>query len=109
LVSQYIDADHAFPAVASDDDGNFFVVWHGSDAVTDWTAIFGRPYAADGTALGDTFRVNTFDTFKQEEPAIDMAGNGRALVCWDDHRQEIVVSDTDKLGVYGQWLDINSP
>jgi hypothetical protein len=70
------------PTVAMDDSGNFVVTWvsFGQEAVT-W-GVYGRRYAADGTALGNEFRINSTTTGILSFPdiAADQAGN--FVVAW---------------------------
>ena len=77
------------PAVTALDDGRFMVTWThtagGSSAGgTDGsgTAIRARIFNADGTADGADFIVNTTTLSGQDNPAIAVLSDGRALVAW---------------------------
>jgi hypothetical protein len=50
--------DQSDPVIATDDNGDFMVVWSGRGE-GDRSGIFGQRYAASGTAIGEQFRINT--------------------------------------------------
>ena len=58
------------PSVAMDDNGDFVVVWHGTDSSGD--GIFAQRFDANGIALGGEFRVNTTEAGSQYWAAVDM-------------------------------------
>ncbi|MBW2524946.1 MAG: metallophosphoesterase [Deltaproteobacteria bacterium] len=72
------------PAVASDAQGNFVVVWQDD---TDENGVFqlhARGFAADGTERFPRMTVNSQAQGQQVEPAIGMAPDGRFVVAWQD-------------------------
>jgi hypothetical protein len=80
--------DQDRPAVAMDDNGNFVVVWETLAAGEDGLAIFAQRYNAAGAAQGMNFRVNTYTTNNQFEPAVAMDANGDFVVTWTSTGQE---------------------
>ncbi|MCA9188624.1 MAG: hypothetical protein KDA99_23520, partial [Planctomycetales bacterium] len=66
-----------YPVVAIDDTGRFVVAWSSRHQDGDDWGIFAQRFAADGTALGAEFQVNTTTTSSQTEPAIAMAADGQ--------------------------------
>jgi hypothetical protein len=100
-VNTYVPGKQEHPAVATDADGDFVVVWH-SSLGHDGNAygIFARRYASSGAAIGDEFQVNTTTTGTQSYPAIAMDSSGRFAVVW--HSQ-----DTNAYGIFAQLFDAN--
>jgi hypothetical protein len=85
------------PAVASDANGNFVVVWlsSGQDGSND--GIFGQRFDASGIRLGSEFQVNTYTTSIQYVPAVASDANGNFVVVWLSYAQ-----DGSSFGVFGQ-------
>ena len=77
--SQTVGLDQ--PAVAMANDGRFVVVWRSGDD-SSGSGVYGRRYAADGSALAAELLVNTNVTGHQQAPAVAMAGDGRFVVAW---------------------------
>ena len=84
-VNTYTTSTQLEIAVASDDQGNFVVVWSsvGSDE-SDASAhsVQARRYAADGTPLGDQFQVNSYTPNSQQDPAVASDSQGDFVVVW---------------------------
>jgi hypothetical protein len=76
--------------------GDFVVVWQ-EPSDGSGLAVVGRRYAPDGSALGETFRVNTFTTGDQSLPAISSKPNGGFVVAWESNGQ-----DGSGEGIYAQ-------
>ena len=73
------------PSVAVAADGDFDVVWQsagssGTDSVA--FSIQGQRFASDGSPVGVEFQVNTYTLNSQEEPSVDVDGDGDFLVSW---------------------------
>ena len=94
------------PDVAMDAAGNFIVVWRtpalkGNNAAG---SIRARRYAADGTALGDEFHINTPVGGVRLSPRVLMAQTGAFVVTWyggnetDDYATGIWVRSFDAAG-----------
>ena len=66
--------------VAMDEDGDFVVVWEGYG--TGGTDVYARRYAADGTAKGPEFVVNTTRAGYQRAPAVASRAGGAFTVAW---------------------------
>ena len=69
------------------------VVWPGRQRL----GIYGQRYAADGTALGSEFRVNTYTTDAQMYPSVTALAGGGFVVTWIVDGQ-----DGSGYGIYGQ-------
>lgn len=80
------------PALASDADGNFVVVW-ASDGVDGYaTGIVGRRYDRLGNPRGNEFVVNTFSGDYQIQPSVAVHSSGAFVVTWQSYGE---------LGTYG--------
>jgi hypothetical protein len=91
------------PSVAADSPGDFVVVWRDNFYGTDW--ILGQRYASSGAPLGGVFRVNTYGTNSQTEPAVAADASGDFVVVWTSAGQ-----DGSGAGVFGQrFLDTGAP
>ncbi len=84
------------PSVAMADDGRFVVTWSSwsQDSAGD-LGVYARLYAADGTASGAEFRVNTTVAGDQRYSKVGMDDNGNFVVAFTDYS----VNDGD---VYAQ-------
>jgi len=86
------------PSVATDSAGNFVVAWTSRGGYGGTPAdVFGQRYASSGAALGPEFRINTFSTSAQAQPAVAAGPAGDFVVVWSSADQ-----DGSNLGVFGQ-------
>lgn len=72
------------PSVAMAQNGDFVVVWQGSDSQAGTTGIFGQKFDAIGQVLGDQFEVtsDSGDIFHLPNVAMDPVA-GRFVVSWN--------------------------
>jgi hypothetical protein len=84
------------PSVASDSAGNFVVAWTGVE-YGNTTAVVSRRFASTGAPLGTEFRVNTFTTSGQGNPAIAADSAGNFVIAWESQYQ-----DGSGIGVFAQ-------
>ena len=79
--------------VASDDAGNFVVVWDETDQYyifpgdDDGTRIMARRFNASGGALGSAFLVNSYTTGYQSTPKVAFDGAGNFVVVWAYYKE----------------------
>jgi hypothetical protein len=103
-VNTYTTGYQYRPAVGSDTNGNFLVVWQDGAAPGGGggagRGIFGRSYDSTGAPIGPEFQVNTYTTGFHGAPALAVDAGGSAIVVW--HRQ-----DGSDLGVFGQRYDVS--
>lgn len=92
--------DQIDPDVATDEAGNFIVVWQSDFQDGSGNGIFGQRFAADGTRQGSEFQVNEVTVGDQGAPAVAGDPTGRFLVTWVDDGL-----DGDDLGVFGRQFD----
>ncbi|MDA8019793.1 MAG: hypothetical protein MPN21_20320 [Thermoanaerobaculia bacterium] len=82
-VNSYTTSRQVKPTVAWDDAGTFMVTWEsGYDSLSENgpdgsdESIQGQRYAADGSAVGDEFQINSYTTETQETPQVAGSGQG---------------------------------
>jgi hypothetical protein len=94
------------PSVASDESGNFVVVWAsvGQDAGGYSVGIFGQRYDSGGNALGGEFQVNTYTTGEQSDPSVTSDAAGNVVVVWQSWAQ-FGGQDGSYSGIFGQRYD----
>ena len=96
-VNTYTDSSQWEPSVTALTDGGWIIVWHSSiqDDLID--CIFAQRYTADGSLMGDEFKVNTYTQDHQGSPGIAALSDGGWLVTWQSYGQ-----DGSGYGVYAQ-------
>lgn len=67
-------------SIASEDNGNFVVVWSSFNQDFSSWGVYGQRYDANGIAQGGEFRVNTFTLTEQQNPAVAMDADGDFVV-----------------------------
>jgi hypothetical protein len=98
-VNTYTTSTQAYPAVATDNAGNFVVVWHSAQQDGSLTGVFGQRYASSGAPLGSEFRVNTYTTSYQQLPDVVTDAAGNFVVAWASYQ------DGSTYGIFGQRYD----
>ncbi len=88
----------ARPAIAKLNNGNYVVVWDeiewdGSDYSYE---SYAQLYDANGDAIGNNFRVNTYTQYGQLCPSVDALSDGGFVVVWQSWQ------DGSEYGIYGQ-------
>jgi hypothetical protein len=102
LVNTYITNSQSAPAVAADAGGNFVVVWRSYGEDGDGFGVFGQRYDATGARLGGEFRVNSYTTRSQDNPAVAADPGGNFVVAWTSLGQD---GDATDSGVFGRRYD----
>jgi Ca2+-binding RTX toxin-like protein len=64
-------------------DKSYVLVWQGPGATVDDTDIFAQRFSADGAAIGNVSRINTYTASSQSDPSISMDAKGNYVVVWD--------------------------
>ncbi len=87
-INTYTDSDQIFPSVASDQNGNFVVVWTSGDYSSGQdgssSGIFGQLFASGGAPVGSEFLVNAYTSGQQTFGNVGATDNGDFLVNWID-------------------------
>jgi hypothetical protein len=78
--------DQGDPAVATDAQGNFVVIWTNAASFSN-TKVAGQRFDASGHPLGSEFQVNTFSNGGQSRPGVGMDAAGNFVVVWMSHGQ----------------------
>ncbi len=89
------------PAVASDANGNFTVVWHSANQDGSAAGVYGQRFDALGNPQGTEFRVNTHTLGPQDEADIGMTATGEFVVAWESG-STLLPQDGSAAGAYGQ-------
>jgi hypothetical protein len=88
------------PATAMDSDGDFVVTWYSNGQDGYGYGIYAQRYDPAGLSQGPEFRVNTYTTGLQREPAVAMDSDGDFVIAWHSN-----VQDGNSLGIYAQRYD----
>jgi hypothetical protein len=101
LANTFTLGQQGSPALASDANGNFVVVWDSLNQPPDAfnLGVFGQRFGSTGVKVGPEFLVNTYTTFGQGYPSVDADGEGRFVVVW---RGLYDVGGTGNWGIFGQ-------
>ncbi len=100
-VNTFTDNFQGSASVAVDARGNFVIAWTSVGQEGGGTpfsnGVFARRFAADGSALGDEFQVNTFVLAGQARPSVAATPDGRFVIAWQSNTQ-----DGDGLGIFAR-------
>jgi hypothetical protein len=97
-VNTYTTGDQGDASVVADAAGDFVIVWTSANEDGSSAGVFGQRFAAAGNPLGPEFRVNTYTTAGQFEPAVAVVpSSGNFVVVWVSQSQ-----DGSGFGVFGQ-------
>src|SRR5687768_16258956 len=80
--------DQFAPAIASDADGDFVVVWQSNGQDGDDGGIYAQRYTRAGVPQGTEFRVNNHTLNSQSFPAVAMVDDGDFVVAWQSNYQD---------------------
>jgi hypothetical protein len=84
LVNTYQTSEQLLPAAATLADGGYVIVWQ-SAGEDGWdNAIVGQRYAANGTPVGNEFKVNAYTPGAQTAPAVTGLADGGWVVTYTD-------------------------
>ncbi len=105
-INTYTTSDQSNPAVVSDSNGNFIVVWESSGSFgsdNHITSIQGQRFRPDGTPLSGEFQINTFTLFRQRFAAASTAPGGSFVVVWESESTN--TGDNSGYSIKGQRYD----
>jgi hypothetical protein len=106
-VNSFTTSYQWLPAVATDPQGDFVVVWvsDGSSGTDNWGySIQGQRYNASGTPAGSQFQVNTYLKSYQYAPAVTADAQGNFVVVWESDGSSGTDTGLSK-SIQGQRLD----
>jgi hypothetical protein len=81
-VNSYTTGIQARPSVGIDAIGNFVIAWYSAAQDGSFNGIYAQRYDSAGLPQGDEFRVNTYTTNSQTEPAVAMDADGDFVIAW---------------------------
>ena len=99
-INTYTTGEQRRPRVASDESGNFVVVWESYDQDGSRNGVFGQRFKASGAAQGSEFQANTYTTGDQYRSMVTSDAIGNFVVVWESHVQE-----GNTAGIFGQRFD----
>ena len=83
--------------------GNFVTVWASLDAQDgDYSGIFAKIYAPDGSSVTAEFQVNSYSISDQLNPSVTSLANGDFVITWTSGGQ-----DGDNWGIFGQRFAVD--
>jgi hypothetical protein len=85
-VNSYTPEFQHEPAIASDGDGDFVVVWTGENDGSNG-GIFGQRFSSAGARVAVEFQINSHTPEHQNRPAVAAAADGRFVVAWQSFLQ----------------------
>jgi len=100
LVNTYTLGNQSKESIGIDDNGNFVATWQSYNQDSSDYGIYGQRFDSSGNKLGSEFKVNTYTTGEQSNPAIAVGKTGNFIITWESFGQ-----DGDSYGVYGQKYD----
>jgi hypothetical protein len=109
-VNTYTVSRQNFPTAAMDAAGNFVIAWRSSLQGSPGGTIFAQRYAADGTPLGDEFRVGPDDSDRdsQSEPQIAMNASGDFVIAWSNREVGIIAEAGGQNQLEERWIELRS-
>jgi hypothetical protein len=99
-VNSFTLGDQSRSSIAAADDGAFVVVWQSRNQDGSDYGIFGQRYDREGVAQGAEFRVNSYTTDAQQDPAVASDASGNYIVVW--HTMDVAVHS---IGIFAQRYD----
>ena len=82
-VNTHTTGSQTNPAVATDSDGDFVIVWQSDGQDGGGWGVYGQRYNSAGLPQGGEFRVNSTTTGNQQAPAVAMDADGDFVVVWE--------------------------
>jgi hypothetical protein len=101
-VNTYAANAQFLPSVAALDGGGYIVTWASNGQDGSGFGIYAQRYAADGSAIGGEFQVNSYTRSAQNEPFTVGLADGGFVIIWGSSQQ-----DGSFFGVYGQRYNAN--
>jgi hypothetical protein len=100
-VNSYTAYNQFFPAVASDSDGDFIVVWHSLAQDGFAGGIFAQRFDSSGARQGGEFQANSFTASYQSLGKVAVDSDGDFVVAWTSYNQDGVLN----YGAFAQRFD----
>ncbi|MES0875319.1 hypothetical protein [Sinimarinibacterium thermocellulolyticum] len=106
-VNTYTASRQSFPAVGMDADGDFVIAWRSSLQGSPGGTIFAQRFAADGTRLGEEFRVGPDDSARdsQSEPQMAMGADGSFVIAWSNREVGALAEALGQNQLEDRWIE----
>ncbi len=106
LVNSFPSSPQKRPDVDMSPGGEFVITWQSQnqEGTLNQYGIYAQRYNAAGAKRGNEFRVNTFTTGSQKEPALALDTLGNFVISWESRDQ-----DGSNYGIYAQRYRSQSP
>jgi len=105
-INSYTTSHQHRPAVDSDAQGNFVVVWDSNGSFggdTSGGSVQGQRYDSSGTPVENEFQVNSFTTGSQSYPSLAVDPQGNFVVVWESSGS--YGTDSDLRSIQAQRFD----
>lgn len=99
-VNVYSTLHQTYLKVTQLTDGNLLAVWSSQQDGADFE-IIGAKFTPNGVAVGNEFKINTYDAGQQYKPSVTALANGNYVVAWEDQNGQ----DGSGYGVFAQLFD----
>ena len=99
-INSYTIGSQRNPTVSVAPDGGFTVAWESAGQDGSDSGVFRKRYDNRGAVFGGEFRVNSYTSGRQRNPAVSISADGGFLVVWESNGQ-----DGSDDGVFGQRYD----
>ena len=96
-INSFTTSDQYAPALAALQDGGLVATWTSWSQDGSYSGVYCQRYDVSGNLVGGEFRVNTYTTQAQSQPAVAALAYGGFVVTWESYGQ-----DGQGSGVYGQ-------
>jgi len=83
-VNSYTTYEQAYPSIAADADGDFFVTWQSRWQDGHFDGVFGRRFASSGAPIGTEFRVTSYTYNDQRAAVVASDPEGNFIVVWEE-------------------------
>jgi hypothetical protein len=87
-VNSFTTGAQRYPAVAMDAGGDFVVVWQGPGQDGAATGVFARRFDAGASPQATEFRVSSYTSGSQQNPAVAADADGDFVVVWESIEQD---------------------
>jgi hypothetical protein len=102
-VNTHTTQSQRYAKVASDEDGNFVVVWQSRTQDGDDDGVFGRLFDDAGVPQGSEFRINSHTTGDEGDASVAATGTHEFVAAWTSFNAQ----DGSNAGVFGQRFDFS--
>jgi hypothetical protein len=87
-VNSYTIDQQKASVIATDDDGDFVVVWTSLEQDEQSWGVFAQPFSSSGAPVAQEFQVNSYTFVFQQYPATAMDADGDFVIAWTSYRQD---------------------